>query len=468
MSPKILSVQKRLFRGFGAQTYSQAVKVIIRLAEVPLLLTLWQPDLYGEWLMLSAIPAYLSLGDAGFATTACREMAILSSARDREGTLTVFQSAWVLLIILSLIVVAIVFAFLEWTPLAVWFRFQYITSAELKIVVLALVVDVLVGFQSSLLNGGFWAVGRYPLGIGLTATIRLLGFTGLVLGVLLGGGPDHAALGYLLGNVLGSIIFWLVQRRVSPWIHYGIRYASFREIRRIMGPSFASLAFPLGNAFNIQGMRLIVGLTLGPAAVAVFVPLRTISNLAMQPRMIINQLIQPELAVAFGDRNDTLFRRIFLRSSQLALWGTLVISIILVGLGGIALHYWTAGKIIMQWPLFLIFMVGVTINGLWYTTLMVRYATNRHGRIALVYSGVYGLFAFILAFFLSRILGLVGTGLALLLTECIMAVIVIRDAICLSSVGIGKWASTVVQPPIGTMVDGMTRLWMLIKSRSVE
>jgi len=52
-----LPLRRRLLQGLGAQGFSKAVHIVIRLSEVPLLLAFWGTQLYGEWLMLSAIPA---------------------------------------------------------------------------------------------------------------------------------------------------------------------------------------------------------------------------------------------------------------------------------------------------------------------------------------------------------------------------------------------------------------------------
>ena len=78
------TISLRIIRGLGAQGFSQLVKVIVRLAEVPLLLSFWGAQLYGEWLMVAAIPAYLSVCDGGFAGAACREMSIRCGSGDRN------------------------------------------------------------------------------------------------------------------------------------------------------------------------------------------------------------------------------------------------------------------------------------------------------------------------------------------------------------------------------------------------
>ena len=77
-------MRERLLKGLGAQGFSQAVQIFIRLAEVPLLLSFWGTQLYGEWLMLSALPIYLSISDGGFAGPACREMTMRSGEGEKN------------------------------------------------------------------------------------------------------------------------------------------------------------------------------------------------------------------------------------------------------------------------------------------------------------------------------------------------------------------------------------------------
>lgn len=195
------ALKTRLFKGTGAQAFGQAVQIFIRLAEVPLLLAFWGTQLYGEWLMLSAIPAYLAIGDGGFANAACRDMTMKSGAGDRQGVLAVFQSTWLLLLAVSLVAFLLAWGFAELAPLGRWLGFSAMTAAETQTVLLLLAAHVLVGFQGGLLNGGFWVSGRYPTGMVFSAITQLLEFSGLGLAVILGGGPVQAAAGYVIGRI---------------------------------------------------------------------------------------------------------------------------------------------------------------------------------------------------------------------------------------------------------------------------
>jgi O-antigen/teichoic acid export membrane protein len=440
-------IRGRLLKGIGAQGFSQVVQIFIRLAEVPLLLSFWGTQLYGEWLMLSAIPVYLSIGDGGFAGAACREMTMRSGAGDRKGGLVVFQSTWALLIVVSLASGFLAFCFVQVAPLDDWLGFSSITAFEIKITLIFLVVYVLVGFQGGLLNGGFWVAGRYSSGMYLIAVTQLLEFGGLATAVTLGGGPVQAACGLLSGRLLGTGLMWMGQRRVSPWLRHGVSQASFSELRRLSAPAFTSLAFPLGNALNIQGIRLVVGLVLGPSALALFVPLRTLSRLVMQPANIINRLIEPEMALAYGAGDNSLFQRLFVRSCQLVIWGCFG-ACLLVGPGA---HWifpeWTGGKVTMHWSTYLVLLSGVLINSIWYTALMVPYAINRHGRIALSYALVYGAAAFGLGFLGATSLGLGGVAFMLLAAEAAMTVIVLHASLQMTGINMTQWAKIVLHPP---------------------
>jgi hypothetical protein len=55
----------RISLGLGANLFGQVVTVAIQLLSLPVFLHFWSLSRYGEWLMLSAIPAYLSAVDVG-------------------------------------------------------------------------------------------------------------------------------------------------------------------------------------------------------------------------------------------------------------------------------------------------------------------------------------------------------------------------------------------------------------------
>ena len=243
----------RLTKGLGAQGYSQAVQIFIRLAEVPLLLGFWGTRLYGEWLMLAAIPAYLVIADGGFAGVASREISMRSGAGDRRGALALFQSTWLLLLLVSLGLGLLAFIAVRVVPLTEWLGLKVMDPATVKQVTLILVAHVLVAFQAGLVYGGFYCEGRYATGMALYTTMQLMEFGGLALAVALGGGPIEAAFGYLAGRIGGLFLMRLGLYRATPWLRFGWRVATLGDVRRLVVPAFASLAFPRGECAQHPG-----------------------------------------------------------------------------------------------------------------------------------------------------------------------------------------------------------------------
>lgn len=446
MNPNFKPVIQRLRKGLGAQGVGQAVNLLIRLAEVPLLLSFWDAERYGEWLMVAAVPSYLAMADGGFTGTTQREMTMRMGAGDRQGALAAFQSTWVMLLVLSSILMGLTSLATAYLPLDQWLKLSSIQGETLTVVILLLTAHIVLGFQCGLAYGGYSCVGRYGRGTNLATLMYLLDFAGLTLAVMLGGGPVAAAGGFLAGRGIALMIFLLDLPNVAPWLHFGWQHASILQIGGLLRPSLASMAFPLGGALNVQGMRLVVGFVLGPVAVAAFSTIRTLCRSAMQPIVVVARLIEPEMALAYGANNYDIIRKLFIRSSQVTLWAAFSGCLILWFLGETLLGWWARNQLTLDTLLYAFLLMASATNSLWFTALMVPFATNRHERVAffflLINSGML-----LLAIGFMAWLGLAGAGVAVLLTEMAMVGAILPTAFRLSDVTFGNWLEQVVKLP---------------------
>ena len=424
--------------------------MVIRLVEVPLLLSFWGAQLYGEWLILFAIPAYLSMADGGFVGVTCHEMTMQSAAGNREKALVLYQSTWAMVTTISIIAISLTCSVVQFIPWHRWLNFSLMGAKEVMQTLLIVVIHVFTGFQGGLLNSGFWMAGAYANGMYLMAVTQALEFLIFAIVILLGGRPVHAALGLLSGRLIGTIIMYIGQRRITPWLQYGISKASFHQIKRLFIPAITSLAFPLGNAFNIQGVRIVIGFVLGPSAVALFVPLRTLSRLALQPENIIIRLAEPELALAYGSGDSLLFQRLFSRSCQLAFWGCMLLCLCLVFFGQWVFHIWTNANLAINYPVYFLLLGSALIHGIWHTALMVPYSTNRHKHVSMSYVFFYGVVVFGLAYIGTVGLGLCGTAITIFSIEVLMAILVVKNALLLADISIFQWLKAILKPPLAT------------------
>src|SRR6201996_232485 len=93
--------KRRLMLGFLTNWVGKVSATVIQFIQIPVFLHFWSVPLYGEWMIVNSIPAYLSFSNAGFGSVAGNEMTMMVARDDRAGALRVFQSCWWLLATIS-------------------------------------------------------------------------------------------------------------------------------------------------------------------------------------------------------------------------------------------------------------------------------------------------------------------------------------------------------------------------------
>lgn len=440
------AIRTRLAKGLGGEVYARLVTVLVQLAGVPIFLHAWGAPLYGEWLILAAIPWYLTMSDAGFARAGTNEMTMLVARDERATALAVFQSTWLLVTAVSLLVGSAVVIALWWLPVGDWLGLTRLDGRAIATILALLVTHILVSLQTSVLNAGFTAEGAYGLGTVIANTSRLFEFCLLAATVLAGGGPMLAAAALVVGRTLGNVVMRVILRRRVPWLRYGVAHADRATVRRLARPALAFLGYPLGDALGIQGFVLAIGAVLGPSAVVVFATLRTMTRLVPVAVTAISYAVAPEFARAFGAGDRALLRRLHRRAVQVTFWTAGPLLLALLALGAPLLATWTGGKVIMQGDLFLVLLAVAGGSLLWRTSLMVLYATNRHERSALTYLAANAA-AVIAAALLAERTGLAGAAAALLIPEIAMTAVVVRAALALAGDRLSALAATMIRPP---------------------
>ena len=193
--------------------------------------------------------------------------------------------------------------------------------------------------------------------------------------VLLGAGPGTAAIAFLVGSVAGFAVSWVVLRRTVPWSTFRPERPHLQTFRTLLGPGVAYMAFPIGNALSVQGFTVVIGATLGAAAVVVFSTTRTITRVVLQAMSTINGAIWPELSRTVGGGRLDEARTILRRALQLALTGSILLVLVLGMIGVGIIRWWTHGLVEPPTVLLFILLLVIVANSTWYTLSSVLVAT---------------------------------------------------------------------------------------------
>jgi O-antigen/teichoic acid export membrane protein len=380
--------------------------------------------MYGDWLIVTAVPTYLSFSTTGFGTVAGNEMTMMFARGDRENALRVFQSCWSLIAGLCSSIILLLSGALYFLPAARLLGIGNISEADTKWIIFYLGVSVLLGQLEQLLQSAYRSIGRYPYGTFVKSLMSLTAFGLTLVVVALRQGPRMTALVYACANVAGTIFFTLLVKRDIPWIEFGTRHASVAKVRELIRPALAFMCFPIGNSLNLAGTQMAVNYALGSTSVVIFSAARTVSRAALQMVQLVNSTFEPEMTIAFGAGKIDLVRSLHRRACQLALVVALVVVTGLITVGPWFLTHWSGHHVPPSRELLSILLLVVVFFALWSTSSTLMTATNQHQRLAVVYV-IATAFTCGVCFLLAHWKGLYGAAAALLVSELAMNVYVL-------------------------------------------
>ncbi len=422
-----MTVARRLVQSFAASVLGPAVTVLVQLVNVPFMLRLWGPELFGEWLMLSAIPTYLLLSDRGFGNVAGSAMTMRVHAGDRAGAIGIFQSTFVLVSSTSLLLAVVSAGVIYTVPLATVFHLHALTGSEARMTLLLLSWNSLLLLQWSVLMAAYRATEHYATGMLYVNLLRILEGLGVFYVLFTHGRPPGLAAYMLIVTIAGSVLLALQQRRFAPWLPLGIRYAKLEQIRELVRPALAYMGFPACAAISTQGMTLVAGFALGPIAVAVFNPMRTLSRIPLQITDAIKNSAWPELSAAFGRGDHAFARRLHRGAVQAAIIIAAVLVLLLWPSGPLLFRLWTHGRISMDVRAFHLLLIVVFANSIWNTSASVAMSVNRHERVSLAYLAM-SVVSIVVAYSLCCHFGLSGIAVGMLVADASMTAVVLRTS----------------------------------------
>lgn len=439
-------LKSKLMRNLGANAYGQLVTIIIQLASVPLFIHYWGIELYGEWLILSAIPAYLSLSDIGFASVAANDMTMRVAKGDQQGTLEVYQSIFLFIFgVMSLIGSAMALLIFNF-PIGHLFSVSHISAEQTAQVLFVLMLYVFVGLQGAIFMAGFRAIGRYAFGMILNNSIRLAEWGGSIFALVLGGNLLVVALTTLIIRLLGTISLWVVLRVQASWLTIGLHDASWQRVRILFKPAMAFMAFPLGLALSLQGMVLVVGALLGPASVALFSAYRTLTRVLVQMITMLNQAIWPEASAAYGIGKMDVVINLHRKGSSVTFWVALACVVALGLTGELIIAVWTRHAFEPNHTLLALLLATTLVNVLWQTSWVILMATNNHQKISFTFitTAIAGL---VLSLLLIPQFGINGVGLALFISELPMLYFAVGNGLKLLNDNWAAYTKSVISNP---------------------
>src|SRR5581483_3967841 len=421
-------LRRRLARGIGATALNPIITAIIQLGTVPVLLHAWGAAKYGDWLILSAVPSYLSLTNLGFGDASGSDMTMRVASGDRRGALETFHSSWVLLLIASALLLTIVSSIVWWIPWQRWTHLSTLPDRQAAFVILVLSLYIVIGQQCGVIESGFRCDGNFATGTLWGAAMRL---AEAIVGCLAGVITDqilYAAAAYLVARTAATLGYAALLRKRTPWLSFGFKHARVDRVKALSVPALGFVALPLGYSIGIQGFTLMIAFLRGPLAVTIFSTLRTLTRLNFQLMTTIGWALWPELSAAFGSGKIHFARNLHRRIYQVAVTLLLFTTSLLWFTGPIIYHAWIRNAVSFEGRCFHILLIVTFLNSLWFMSSVIPMSANAHHRLTLHFLAA-SLISLLIAWPLVTAIGVSGAAVALLFAELWMTCVVLRASL---------------------------------------
>jgi O-antigen/teichoic acid export membrane protein len=373
------TVRRRLLKGFGAYSIGQVINLALRVLLPPLFLKAWGADLYGEWLVLSAFVAYLSLTDMGGQMYIVNRLTQAYAQQD----IPLFRQILHTGLAIFLLVPTAVFLLFT-TAISIippdWFLPISNTGNQIVVWVLAILAFQFVfSLPQGILLGIYRAVGLLPRGEMLGNLILLLQLILMAVALWLGGGMVWiAALQAVPYPLVAIIAAWELSKRFPQFGLLSLKEATYSMGLTFIRPSMHFLSIQVAQTFSIQGMVLVVGAILSPLQVVIFSTTRTVVAAMRQMLGLIVHAARPEMTRLDAEQSidglHILFRAV-LRS-------TLIVAAVLVTIfhffGGSIYHLWLGDTVEYQPAIMNLFLVYFVQLVFWHTCSQLLMAINVH------------------------------------------------------------------------------------------
>ncbi|OWW26223.1 hypothetical protein B4Q04_00630 [Zobellia sp. OII3] len=419
-----MSLKKRVLSNGLASVFQKGVRVLEQLFLVPFFISAWGAAYYGEWLTLTIIPSIIAFSNLGFGSAAANSFVLSYAAGRKQEAANISKTG--IYIITIMVFVAMMISSITIFTLDHFHVFDksLIDSQEAILAVSILIFAQLLNFYLQLIEAYYRAAEKAALSINLITSKAAANLGAGLLVLLLGYGIVEFAISQLLVMLVFMALYWIKGRQVIGLfkIHRGQRDNTILKAITTKGLSY--LMLPLWQIIYFQGTTFVVRIVLGPEAVAIFNTVRTLSRSFNQVLYMVEPTVFPELINQIGKGDWKTAQKIF-RLSILGVFALSIVGFTFLAIFGLWFYgIWTNNELDVPSTMWYIFISGMLLNALWYTTEMVFRAVNQPKRMG-VYGIISALISTSLTYFLSNEFGINGAAMGAISLDLILVFVVL-------------------------------------------
>lgn len=343
----------RILKGVIASFYGQGVTILFQFLSVPLFITCWGIDGYGQWLTIFAIPMTLTMLDFGFFNILGNKISNALQAQNKTNACDIINVTFLSLILIGIILIVIVV-----------FVCEYIgTSCNLTLWLALITYSILLLVANFFVNI-FRANREYHIGSFLTNTARLIENACVLLYLFTSPSMLNVSILYLVSRLVTSIFIFIFFKEKNRW--YELKIRSFKCINITdIKDSFSYALMPIAFMLNNQGIIFLLNSIVGSAQVAIFVTARTYFRVINNVVTALTNSTWQEINYTANEGNKAKLASIMNKLNKFTVGASILCGCILMAIFEFILQIWTHGEITISFHNSVMIMLSVVFFSLW-------------------------------------------------------------------------------------------------------
>ncbi|TRX40112.1 lipopolysaccharide biosynthesis protein [Flavobacterium restrictum] len=371
-----MSVKKRLLKNGISSLFLRLVTISEQFLLVPIFISAWGADYYGEWLTLTIIPSIVGLLDVGFGLAVANTFILNYVSGNKQAAANTYKSGMFTLHLIVFLSMLVAFVFVFTLNYFDIFDKLLIPKNEAIIAVSILIFSKIILFYKQLFDAIFVASRKFNISVNLQAIYSTLLIISSVIILLFKGGIVLFSLVNLIVTLFYVFIYAIIAKRILPLKSFNGQVV-VSEIKNLFKVGIGYLLAKVWEAIFFQGTTFVVRVVLGPIAVTIFNTVRKLSRTIFQVNTLVVSSVMPELQYALGKRQFNQARKLFRFNVFIVLLMSVLGVLLLISFGSWFYQVWTRKELAPPNVMWYVFIFGIVFNSLWAISSEVILAANK-------------------------------------------------------------------------------------------
>lgn len=369
-----------LSKGLASVVAFQGTFAVVQLLQVPILLSAWGPDKYGQWLLLQIAQMIAARSDLGLAVAGSKEMTIRLKRGNDAQAVNLFHNVLTCVLSLQFLTMLAVMAFTSLTGTSWGIEMG---ADDILITIFWMTLAGFIMSQMETLYGVFYAIGRQPVAMMIRTMGQWAWLGALAIAVLSGAGIPEAAMAACLGLSLQVLVsLFILMRGQSPFtLRLKMRLG---DLKALIMPSLSMASLPAAQIISLAVPRLIIAATGGAVMVAVFNAHRQLTRSVMLVYGLA-LAFEPFMTQAKADEDRASFLKSAVACQVLVIALAILASIALTIIASFIFEVWTGNQVEWLFGLFSALLLVAILEATWRSFLAALTAANEHTAVGSAY-----------------------------------------------------------------------------------